>query len=196
MPAASSSIFRKTVVAPDIDMRSAMRNTFPMSVKLQALPAAILSAFAPTVAAPLNAPAPAGSVRVCSHRADWQCAPENSIPALENAIAFGVDVIETDVRLARDGEIVIMHDWTVDRTTDGKGAVKDLSLEQIKALRLKTNWGDTTQYRVPTLEEFAAKARGRASIHMSTNTSQVFVRRHSSSGLRRSRTTPGAFFRK
>ena len=76
-------------------------------------------------------------VWVAAHRADLVYSPENSIQALENAIFFGADIIETDVRLTKDGHIVIMHDYSVDRTTNGTGYVADLTLEEIKKLRLK-----------------------------------------------------------
>jgi glycerophosphoryl diester phosphodiesterase len=54
--------------------------------------------------------------------------PENSLAALERCIELGVDMMETDIHRTRDGALVIMHDDTVDRTTDGTGAVADLTL--------------------------------------------------------------------
>ena len=58
-------------------------------------------------------------VWVAAHRADYVFAPENSIQALKNAIYFGADLIETDVRLTKDSHVVMMHDYTVDRMTNG-----------------------------------------------------------------------------
>ena len=102
---------------------------------------------------------------VAAHRADWIYAPENSIKALQNAISFGADIIETDVRMTRDGNIIMMHDATVDRTTTGEGRVADLTLEEIKQLRLRTNWGQSTQLKVPTLEEYILCAKGKAYLY-------------------------------
>ena len=109
---------------------------------------------------------PDGHVWVVAHRADIVFAPENSIQALENAIFFGADFIETDVRLTKDGQIVIMHDYSVNRTTNGTGYVSELTLEEIRNLRLKTNWGGSTNYQVPTLEEFIQIAKGKAGLYL------------------------------
>ena len=105
-------------------------------------------------------------VWVAAHRADCIYAPENSIEALEHALKFGADIIETDVRRTKDGHYVIMHDYTVDRTTDGTGRVSELTLEEIKKLHLKTNWGGKTELKVPTLEEYIAIARNRAHLYL------------------------------
>ena len=105
-------------------------------------------------------------VWVAAHRADYVFAPENSIQALNNAIYFGADIIETDVRLTKDGHIVVMHDYTVDRTTNGTGYVSELTLEEIKQLRLKTNWGGSTNLQVPTLEEYIQVSKGKAGLYL------------------------------
>lgn len=89
-----------------------------------------------------------------SHRGDWRYAPENSLPAIQRCIDLGVDIVEIDVRLTKDGHLVAMHDKTVDRTTNGKGKVNDLTLEEIKLLRLKNACGARgSRIQVPTLEE-------------------------------------------
>ena len=105
-------------------------------------------------------------VWVAAHRADYVFAPENSIQALENAIYFGADLVETDVRLTKDGHVIMMHDYTVDRMTNGTGRVSNLTLEEIKALRLKNNWGGATDYQVPTLEEFIQVAKGKVCLYL------------------------------
>ena len=104
-------------------------------------------------------------VFVTAHRADWIYAPENSLKALQNAISFGVDIVETDVRMTRDGHLVMMHDATVNRTTTGTGFVADLTLDKIREMWLRTNWGQSTQLKVPTLEEFVVAAKGKAYIY-------------------------------
>ena len=89
-----------------------------------------------------------------SHRGDWRYAPENSLMAVQRCIDLGIDIVEIDVRLTKDGHLVLMHDLTVDRTTNGKGKVADLTLAEIKALRLKNACGVRhSRQQVPTLEE-------------------------------------------
>lgn len=105
-------------------------------------------------------------VWVAAHRADYVFAPENSVQALKNAIFFGADLIETDVRLTKDGHIVMMHDYTVDRMTNGSGTIADMTLEEIRRLRLKTNWGGLTEFQVPTLEEFIEVAKGKVCLYL------------------------------
>ncbi len=70
----------------------------------------------------------------CAHRGAPNTHPENTIPAFVEAIELGVDMIEFDVRVTADGHAVLMHDATVDRTTNGTGAVEDLTLAEIKQL--------------------------------------------------------------
>lgn len=60
-------------------------------------------------------------VLVVAHRGDWRNAPENSLQAYQNCIDMGVDMIEIDLQKTKDNQLVIMHDRTLDRTTDGKG---------------------------------------------------------------------------
>lgn len=99
---------------------------------------------------------PAGArPRVLSHRVS-KPGPESTITGAERAIALGVDILEMDVRLTRDGHAVILHDAAVDRTTDGKGPVAGLTLAELK--RLDAGAGE----RIPTVAEFLVAIRGRA----------------------------------
>src|ERR1700676_1245053 len=92
---------------------------------------------------------PAAGIFVIAHRGchnpipskGLDSLPENSLPALERCIALQVDMMETDIHRTRDGALVIMHDDTVDRTTDGKGAVADLTMGEIRQLHLRRNMG-------------------------------------------------------
>ena len=72
--------------------------------------------------------------KLIAHRGGPKYAPENTLAAFRNAVTLGVDGYEFDVQMTKDGALVIMHDETVDRTTNGSGAVKDLTLAQIRAL--------------------------------------------------------------
>ena len=105
-------------------------------------------------------------VWVAAHRGDWVYAPENSIDALHNAIRFGADLMETDIRLTKDGKIIMMHDDRVDRTTNGKGAILDLTLEEIKKLNLRNNFGGMTTLKVPTLEEYIKEANNKILLYL------------------------------
>ena len=107
---------------------------------------------------------PGGPVLVIAHRACWADAPENSLPAIEACKRLGVAMVELDVRRTRDGHLVLMHDATVDRTTNGSGAVADMTLAEVRALRLRAGAGGpaaaVTDLAPPTLEEAMAAARG------------------------------------
>lgn len=96
---------------------------------------------------------PAGPVQVIAHRGGPVHAPENTLAAFRNAIDQGVSWLEFDVQMTRDGELVVIHDETVDRTTDGTGAVRDLTLAQVRAL--DAGGGE----RVPTFQEVVDLAR-------------------------------------
>jgi len=94
-------------------------------------------------------------ILVGAHRGAMCHAPENTLAAFEKAIGFGTYRIELDVRRSKDGQIVLMHDATVDRMTDGKGRVADLTLAELK--RLKVGGAEM----IPTLAEVLAFVKGR-----------------------------------
>ena len=105
-------------------------------------------------------------VLVVAHRGDWRNAPENSLQAYQNSIDMGADMIEVDVRKTKDGKFVIMHDKTVNRTTNGKGKVSDMTLAEIKQLYLKSGHGIVTRHRVPTLEEVLELVKGKILVNI------------------------------
>jgi glycerophosphoryl diester phosphodiesterase len=93
-------------------------------------------------------------VLVFGHRGASAYAPMNTLPAFELAAAQGADGIELDVHRTRDGHIVIVHDFTVDKTTDGSGRVTDMTLAQVRALDAGSWFGEAFRgTRVPTLDE-------------------------------------------
>lgn len=94
-------------------------------------------------------------VRVVGHRGAAGLEPENTLRSIEKAIDLGVDQVEIDVRVTRDGHLVVIHDETVDRTTNGHGHVKDLTSGQLR--RLDAGKGE----RLPTLEETLRFAQGK-----------------------------------
>jgi glycerophosphoryl diester phosphodiesterase len=92
--------------------------------------------------------------------------PGDTLVAFEHAVQIGADVLEMDAHITKDGQIVLMHDEKVDRTTDGTGLIEDLTLEELKQLDAAYKWsnddGKTFPYRgqgilVPTLEELFEK---------------------------------------
>lgn len=93
--------------------------------------------------------------------------------AIERAISLGVDIIEIDTRLTKDGVPVLMHDDSVDRTTDGKGKVKELTFAEIEKLRLKGADGKATDMRVPTLSEALKAAKGKVLFDLDLKTGDV-----------------------
>ena len=106
------------------------------------------------------------SVLVAAHRGDWRFAPENSLPAIDNAIKMGVDIVEIDVQRTKDGHIILMHDATLDRTTTGKGKISEWTLDSIRALKLKNGCAIKTKEIVPTLEEAFTHAKGRIMLNL------------------------------
>jgi glycerophosphoryl diester phosphodiesterase len=100
-------------------------------------------------------------ILVTAHRGDWRNAPENSLKAFEYATAMGVDIIELDLKKTKDGEIVIMHDGTIDRTTNGKGKPADYTLEELKKFGLKNGLGRVTNNRIPTLRHLMLAVKGK-----------------------------------
>ena len=105
-------------------------------------------------------------VFVVAHRGDWRYAPENSIAAIEHSIAVGVDVVELDLQLTKDSVLIVMHDGTLNRTTTGKGNVRDWPLDSIKTLKLKNGCAIRTKHTVPTLEEALLAAKGKVLVNL------------------------------
>ena len=99
-------------------------------------------------------------VRVVAHRGGAKMGPpENTLPAIEKAIEVGADLIEIDVRQTADGQLVLMHDATVNRTTSGSRPIAEMSLAAVKELRVRHQGSDFI--RVPTLEEALQAMKGR-----------------------------------
>ena len=93
-------------------------------------------------------------VVVISHRGDWRNYPENSIPAIESVIRMGVDMMELDVKMTKDSVLVLMHDQTINRRTNGKGLIKDMTYDSLMTFKLKRAHNVTTDsLRIPTLRE-------------------------------------------
>ncbi|WP_174243038.1 glycerophosphodiester phosphodiesterase family protein [Granulicella sp. L60] len=97
-------------------------------------------------------------------------APENSLLALERCVTMGADMMETDVHMTADGYLVMIHDDTVERTTDGHGVISTMTLAEVRKLRLRQNLGGyaepLTDEHVPTLDEMLKAAKGRITLNL------------------------------
>src|SRR5580704_18140510 len=91
---------------------------------------------------------------VIAHRGAHREAPENTLASLEKAIEIGCDYVELDVRRTKDGALVIMHDAGVNRMTNGKGKIEDLTLAEIRKLEIKSRHGKQwAGLKLPTFDE-------------------------------------------
>jgi glycerophosphoryl diester phosphodiesterase len=116
-----------------------------------------------------------GKTLVIAHRGYSAAAPENTLSALKAAIEAGADSCEMDFHLTKDGEIVAIHDSTLDRTTNGKGDVSDFTLEEIRRLDAGSWFSPRyTGERIPTLEEVLATAKGRITMTLEIKTKERY----------------------
>ena len=106
-------------------------------------------------------------VTIAAHRGDWRNHPENSIPAFKSCIDMGIDMIEIDVQRTKDGKLILMHDRTVDRCTNGKGKIEDMTYDEIQKLRLRPQHNaSVTRNHIPTLEEVLVLCKGKILINI------------------------------
>jgi glycerophosphoryl diester phosphodiesterase len=106
-------------------------------------------------------------VTVVAHRGDWRNHPENSLPAFQSCIEMGVDMIEIDLQRTKDGELILMHDRTVDRCTNGKGKISEMTYDEIQRLRLRPQHSaSVTRNHIPTLEEVLNLCKGKILINI------------------------------
>lgn len=114
-------------------------------------------------------------VQIVAHRGSSGNRPENTLPAFAEAVRVKADIIELDVHLSKDGGLIVMHDETVDRTTNGKGRICDLTVAELKELNAGSWFSEEFQAaKVPTLKEvldlLAAKNyRGILTIELKTD---------------------------
>ena len=102
-----------------------------------------------------------------SHRGEHLHHPENTMAAFEEAVRVGADYIEVDVRTTSDGKLVLMHDATVDRCTNGKGEVAKMTFDEIRALDAGGKMGqEFAGTKVPTFDEALDYARGKINIYV------------------------------
>jgi len=103
---------------------------------------------------------------ITAHRCSWRTSPENSVQALIDCIKMGVDIAEFDLERTKDGQLIIMHDNTIDRTTTGRGRSQDYTLEEIRKFKLKAATGAPTRHAIPTFEEMLTAAKGKIIVNI------------------------------
>ncbi len=125
---------------------------------------AIWLLLADAVCSPLQAQV--GAIEIVCHRGANEYAPENTYAAAQLCIEWGVEYVEIDVRTSKDGAFYILHDATVDRTTSGKGRLRDLTNDEIESLDAG-GWFDPkfADQRVPRLEPYLRWIKGKAKVY-------------------------------
>lgn len=118
---------------------------------------------------------PAGGALGAAHRGASQEAPENTLAAFRCALLAKAPAVEFDVQRTRDGRLVVIHDQTVDRTTDGRGSVSSLTFDELRRLDAGRWFGPAfAGERVPSLDEVLDLVRGRASALLEIKNGPVF----------------------
>jgi glycerophosphoryl diester phosphodiesterase len=106
-------------------------------------------------------------VLVIAHRGSSGAAPENTLTAFRRAMEVGSDMLELDVHLSKDGQVVVIHDDTIDRTTNRKGKVANYTLDELKQLDVGTWFGSQfSGEKIPALREVLDLARGRILVNI------------------------------
>ena len=136
--------------------------------RLLSIAACILSTtLAGAQPSPLPMPPSDHTTIVVSHRGDHTQTPENTLAAFANAIKAGADYVEIDLRTTVDSQLVIMHDASVDRMTNGSGLVKNMTGQALQALKVKDKkhpeWGE---YDIPTFDQVLELCKNRIHIYL------------------------------
>jgi glycerophosphoryl diester phosphodiesterase len=110
-----------------------------------------------------------------AHRGASGYYPENTLIAFQRAVELGADMIELDVHLTKDGEVVVIHDETLDRTTNGKGNVRDYTLPELKKLDAGAWYkSEFAGERIPTLEEVLQSLKGKVQFNIEIKNGPVY----------------------
>lgn len=113
---------------------------------------------------PVPLPKAKNGLLVIAHRGNHQVYPENTLQSVQAAIGSGADYVEVDLRTTKDGQLILCHDETVDRTTNGKGRVKDLTWSEIS--RLETKGKDGKSYKLPLFSEVLKACKDKINIYL------------------------------
>jgi len=116
-------------------------------------------------------------VQVFAHRGARRVAPENTLPAFAAALEMGVDGIELDVHVTTDGELVVIHDFNVDQTTDGAGPVRTMSAAQVQALDAGSHFSPSfAGTRIPTLDQVFDLVGDRCKVNIEIKSADPYAR--------------------
>ncbi len=103
-------------------------------------------------------------MRIIAHRGGAGLGNENTLSCISKGLSYGPSMIEIDVHLTSDCEVVVCHDPYIDRTTDGKGVIREMTLEEVKAAHIVDASGNSTRESIPTLREVIEHIGGQAAI--------------------------------
>ncbi|WP_183561559.1 glycerophosphodiester phosphodiesterase [Mucilaginibacter sp. SP1R1] len=104
---------------------------------------------------------------VIAHRGDHVNYPENTLAAYQQAIKDGADYVEIDLRTTKDGQLISLHNESVDRMTNGTGLVKDLTFDEIKKLKIKTtDQSQNINYTIPSFQEILSLCKNKIYIYI------------------------------
>lgn len=115
---------------------------------------------------------PSGMVMVASHRGAHDKHPENSLGAIKEAIRLGVDIVEIDVKVSKDGVPFLMHDRTMDRTTNGKGDPEEFTWEELQRFNI-VDRGKLTSLKIPSLEDALNVAKEKILVDLDLKTDKI-----------------------
>jgi len=119
-------------------------------------------------------PTAKNKIIVIAHRGDHTMAPENSLLSIQNAIDDGVDYVELDIRTTQDSQLVLMHDATVDRMTNGHGKIAEMKFDSIRNLKLYNKNAPTSDtLLVPRFEEALAICKNKINIYLDFKNADV-----------------------
>ena len=105
------------------------------------------------------------NILVCAHRAYHKNSPENSLKSIQDAIEANIDIAEIDIRTTKDSVLVLMHDDYIDRTTTGKGLLKDYTYSQLQKFNLKIN-DSVTSHKIRKLSEILALVKDKIILNL------------------------------
>ena len=100
------------------------------------------------------------SLVVAGHRGYKAVYPENTLLSFQKALDLGVDMLEFDLRFSQDNVLMVIHDDTIDRTTDGSGKISDYMVEQLKAFNANDGFKEAGKQEIPTLQELCEMLLG------------------------------------
>lgn len=136
---------------------------------LPILAISLAAALAAAHAGPADQAAAKPKIIVISHRGEHLHHPENTLPAFQAAIDAGADYFEADIRTTSDGKLVLMHDSSVNRTTNATGKVKEMTFDQIRALDAGAKFSpEFAGTKVPTFDEALELAHGKIGVYVDT----------------------------